>query len=238
VTPTAAPTSGVVGTSAGSSPSPGASSEPAPADPFAAVVALVQRNSPAVVTITTEEPSGFGGNIEGVGSGMIVDPAGWILTNNHVIAGASSMSVALKDGRTFTGTTIASNPDADLAVIKVTATGLPHVTLGSSAALHAGQLMVAIGSPLGDFPGSVTSGILSATGRTVDIGNRRAPLHLTHLLQIDAPINPGNSGGPLFDAAGQVIGMITAVDAGGQGIAFAIPIDDAKPIIQRSIAGG
>src|SRR5262249_2266246 len=149
-----------------------------------------------------------------------------------------SMSVALKDGRTFNGTMVASNPDADLAVIKVTANGLPHVSLGSSAALHPGQLIVAIGSPLGDFPGSVVSGILSATGVTVDTGSRGQPLHLTHMLQIDAAINPGNSGGPLFDAAGQVVGIITAVDAGGQGIAFAIPIDDAKMIVQRSIESG
>jgi S1-C subfamily serine protease len=203
---------------------PGApASASAGADPFAVIIVVAERVSPAVVTLTMSASDPFGGTSTGVGSGMIFDAEGWILTNAHVVAGASDLMVKLADGRSFPGRVVTSDPSADLAVVKVEATGLPVVTLGSAAGLRPGQLVIAIGSPLGDFTDSVTSGILSATGRAIDIGSRRRPLHLVNLLQVDAPINAGNSGGPLLDANGDVIGINTAVDPNGQGIAFAIP---------------
>jgi S1-C subfamily serine protease len=209
-------------------------------DPFSIVVAVAGRSRPAVVTITTVDPNNgpFGAPATGVGSGMIFDARGWILTNDHVVAGASSLSVALQDGRTFDGRVVSEDPAHDLAVVKVAATGLPTVRIGRSSGLHVGQLVIAIGSPLGTFTDTVTTGILSATSRSIDVGSNRHPQRLTNLLQIDAPINPGNSGGPLLDAAGDVIGINSASDPNAQGIAFAIPIDTAGPIMQKALGGG
>jgi S1-C subfamily serine protease len=230
VTPTAAPI-----TIAAAPSLPRASETPAAADPFAVVEGVVARAGPAVVTITTSQP-GFGGQATGVGSGMIYDARGWILTNDHVVSGASQLTIALADGRTFDGRIASEDASLDLAVVKINATGLPTVTLGHSAGLHVGQLVIAIGTPLGTFAGTVTTGILSATGRSIDIGSRRRPQSFRNLLQIDAAINPGNSGGPLLDAAGAVIGINTATDPNAQGIGFAVPIDSARAII-ASVAG-
>jgi len=188
---------------------------------------------PAVVTIETTGQSGgrFGGAVEGVGSGVIVDASGWIVTNNHVISGATTITVTLADGRTFPGTVKATDTTNDLAIVKIDATGLPTATLGDSNDLKPGQIAIAIGSPLGQYEGTVTSGIVSALGRTITVENET----LTNLIQTDAAINPGNSGGPLLDAAGQVIGIDTAESGSAQGIGFAIPIDTVKPLIQQAI---
>ena len=205
------------------------------------VVDVAARVSPAVVTITNSI-SGNGVNpfaipATGVGSGFIIRSDGWIVTNNHVVAGNSSLTVELHDGRQLPGQVMATDPSLDLAVIKVDATGLPVVGVGRSATLQVGQLLIAIGSPLGTFTDSVTSGILSATGRSITVADEltRRPVRLTNLLQTDTAINPGNSGGPLLDGAGEVIGINVALDQSAEGIGFAIPIDDAQKIIDQAV---
>jgi S1-C subfamily serine protease len=216
----------------------------AAADPNAVIVAVAARVSPAVVTITTDVGGSFSNPFAlpatGVGSGFIFDPAGWILTNDHVVEGATSITVTLKGGRQLAGRVAATDPSADLAVVKVDATNLPTVAIGSSANLQVGQLLIAIGSPLGTYSDSVTSGILSATGRTVTVADyqTRQRRRMTNMLQTDAAINPGNSGGPLLDAHGDVIGINSAVDQSAEGIGFAIPIDAAKSIMEQAKKAG
>jgi len=212
-------------------------------DESSAIIDVAAKVSPAVVRITAtgQSTDQLGGTIPetGVGSGIIFDAGGWILTNRHVVTTsngqtASQLTVELKDGRQFTGTVYGIDTLTDLAIVRIEATGLPAAALGSSSDLKVGELAVAIGSPLGTYTNSVTSGIVSATGRTVVV-NAGTPLH--DLIQTDAAINPGNSGGPLLDAAGNVIGINTAVDEGSNGIGFAIPIDIAKPIMSQALAG-
>ena len=210
-----------------------------------AIVNVAARVSPAVVTITSESAGSsdlnpFSVPSTGVGSGFIYDSSGLILTNYHVVEGAGQLTVALNDGRELPGKVVASDPDHDLAVVKVDATGLPTVTIGSSASLKVGQLVVAIGSPLGTFTDSVTSGILSATGRSITVrdASTRQRHTISNLLQTDAAINEGNSGGPLLDAAGQAIGINTAAAASAEGIGFAIPIDQAASIMASARSGG
>jgi serine protease Do len=213
-------------------------------DENSAIIDVASKASPAVVQITATgqatDPQG-GGTIpeSGVGSGIIFDPAGWILTNRHVVRTstgqtASQLTVELKDGRQFTGTVYGIDTLTDLAIVRIDATGLPTAPLGSSSDLKVGELAIAIGSPLGTYTNSVTSGIVSATGRSVVV---EANTRLNDLIQTDAAINPGNSGGPLLDAAGNVIGINTAVAQGSSGIGFAIPIDIAKPIMSQALAG-
>jgi len=221
----------------GATSTPGAVSSVVPvsadANPVVAVAAKVRS---AVVTIssTTGNQIGlFGVPTGGIGSGFIIDSNGLILTNAHVVEGATQLTVTLEDGRELEARVVASDSALDLAVVKVAATGLPTVEIGSSANLQVGQLVVAIGSPLGAFTDSVTSGILSATGRTITVVDAvsRQRKTIDHLLQTDAAINEGNSGGPLLDASGRVIGINTAEAASATGIGFAIPIDEAAAII-------
>ena len=166
------------------------------------------------------------------------DAAGLILTNDHVVDGGTTITVAFQDGTELPGTVVASDPAKDLAVVHVDAAGLPTIPAGSSDALRVGQLVVAIGSPLGTFSEFVTSGILSATGRTIDVGSAtsRQTTTMTGLLQTDAAINEGNSGGPLLDAGGAVIGINVAVATSAQGIGFAVPIDAAIAIMAQARA--
>jgi S1-C subfamily serine protease len=216
--------------------------QPVTIDESSAVIDAAAKVGPAVVRIlvgganpdlTGEIPT------EGIGSGLIYDSSGWILTNRHVVRdsngqNASSLTVELKDGRQFEGTIYGIDTLTDLAIVKVEASDLPTAAIGFSAELKVGQLAIAIGSPLGTYSNTVTSGIISATGRTVDVD---ATSRLTNLIQTDAAINPGNSGGPLIDAAGNVIGINTAVARDSNGIGFAIPIDLARPIMQQALAG-
>lgn len=210
-----------------------------------AVVAVAESASPAVVTITTESAGRqdfgpFSVPSTGVGSGFVFDPDGLILTNNHVIDGATNdaITVAFQDGTELPARVVATDSTHDLAVIKVDATGLATIPVGDSSALKVGQLVVAIGSPLGTFTESVTSGILSATGRTIQVGSQtsRQTATMTGLLQTDAAINEGNSGGPLLDASGRVIGVNVAVATSAQGIGFAVPIDEAATIMAEARA--
>jgi serine protease Do len=226
-----------------SAPVGAATQRPIAIDDASAVVNAAAKVSPAVVRITaTGVATGvFGGTLPetGVGSGVIYDPDGWILTNRHVVlttdkAIASSLTVKLKDGREFTATVYGIDTLTDLAIVKVDATGLPAAPIGKSADIRVGQLAIAIGSPLGTYTNTVTTGIISATGRTVQID---ANIRLTNLIQTDAAINPGNSGGPLLDATGAVIGINTAVERDSTGIGFAIPIDIARPIMAQALVG-
>jgi S1-C subfamily serine protease len=206
-------------------------------DESSAVVDAAAKVSPAVVQITssggidpnnvTDIPS------TGVGSGVIFDADGWILTNRHVVAGSDQLVVALKDGRTFNGRIYGIDTLTDLAIVKIDAKNLPTAPMGDSSALKVGQLAIAIGSPLGTYSNTVTSGIVSAIGRSIQVegGN------LNNLIQTDTAINPGNSGGPLLDGGGNVIGIDTAVATNAQGIGFAIPINIAKPLLQQALAG-
>jgi S1-C subfamily serine protease len=201
-------------------------------DPVVGVAAKVR---PAVVTISTSTTTvgPFGVPTTAVGSGFIIDAEGLILTNAHVVEGADEVTVTLEDGRELQGSVVASDADLDLAVVKVEATGLTAVELGTAVDLQVGQLVVAIGSPLGEFTDTVTSGILSAVGRTVTVSDAQTRTRRTvdGLLQTDAAINEGNSGGPLLDATGRVIGINTAAVTNAEGLGFAIPIDRAADLI-------
>ena len=165
-----------------------------------AIVQVAAKVSPAVVTITTQSAGGavspFSVPSTGVGSGFIYDPSGLILTNYHVVEGGGTLTVTLRDGRELAGRVATSDSEHDLAVVKIDATGLPTVAIGSSASLKVGQLVVAIGSPLGTFTDSVTSGILSATGRSITVGDptTRQRRTMSNLLQTDAAINEGTAG--------------------------------------------
>ena len=209
---------------------------PVTIDESSAVIDAAAKVGPAVVKIDTEGSGSdpFQQATKGVGSGVIYDPNGWILTNRHVIADATKLTVDLKDGRSFPGTVYGIDTLTDLAIVKIDQTGLPTAPIGHSDGLKVGQLVVAIGSPLGTYSFSVTSGIVSGKGRTilVDDGKR-----ISNLIQTDAAINPGNSGGPLVDAAGSVVGINTAVATDSSGIGFAIPIDIARPIMDQALKG-
>jgi S1-C subfamily serine protease len=218
---------------------PAGARQPVTIDESSATIDVAARVSPAVVRIVVggvADPNGAGGAIPetGVGSGVIYDANGWILTNRHVVEGGESLEVELKDGRKLSGTVYGIDTLTDLAIVKVDATDLPTASLGSSGDLKVGQLVVAIGSPLGTYSNSVTSGIVSAKGRAITTDGGQ---DLTNLIQTDAAINPGNSGGPLLDAAGSVVGINTAIARDSTGIGFAIPIDIARPIMEQAVAG-
>jgi 2-alkenal reductase len=205
-------------------------------DESSAVVDVAAKVNPAVVRITTSAAAGvtdpFSVPETGVGSGFIYDPSGWILTNRHVVAGSEKLTVELLDGHQYEGTVYGIDTLTDLAIVKVDATGLPTALLGDSDKLAIGQLAVAIGSPLGTYSNSVTSGIISARGRSIQTNDGQS---LSNLIQTDAAINPGNSGGPLLDAGGNVIGINTAIASSASGIGFAIPINLAKPIMEQAL---
>jgi len=217
------------------------SRQPVTIDESSAVIDAAEAVSPAVVRIIVEGAGGnvLGGQIpsQGVGSGVIYDVNGWILTNRHVVEGDDTLTVELKDGREYVGRVYGTDTLTDLAIVKIDqdeGEKFPVAPIGDSSGLKVGQLTIAIGSPLGTYSNSVTSGIISATGRTITVedGTR-----IDNLIQTDAAINPGNSGGPLLDAAGNVIGVNTAVATDSNGIGFAIPINIARPIMQQAVAG-
>ncbi|MFN6572278.1 serine protease [Nostoc minutum NIES-26] len=172
---------------------------------------------------------------QGSGSGFIINSSGQIVTNSHVVDGADTVTVTLKDGRTFDGKVLGEDPVTDVALIKIDANNLPTLSVGNSEVLQPGEAVIAIGNPLG-LNNTVTSGIISATGRSgSDIG---ASDKRVDYVQTDAAINPGNSGGPLLNARGQVIGMNTAIIRGAQGLGFAIPINTVQRIAQELITKG
>jgi len=203
-------------------------------------VAIAEKVGPAVVGISNvaRGVTFFGGVQEvekGTGSGVIIDKNGYIVTNNHVVEGASQLIVSLSDGRQVKAKLIGRDKNTDLAVIKINEPNLTVAKLGDSSKLRVGELAVAIGNPMGmEFAGSVTTGVISALNRTVPVGDQKFKL-----IQTDAAINPGNSGGALINARGEVIGINSAKLAGGaEGMGFAIPITSAKPIIRELISKG
>jgi len=212
-----------------------------PADlDYSPVVAIAERVGPTVVGVSNlrRGQSIFDRDLveSGSGSGVIISREGYIVTNYHVIEGAERIMVALADGRQLEAQITGSDPDTDLAVLKIEGGDLPAASLGESDVLKVGELVVAIGNPLGaEFARSVTAGVLSAKEREIVIQDREFTL-----LQTDAAINPGNSGGALVNSQGHVIGInsVKLVISGVEGMGFAIPISDAKPIINELIAKG
>jgi S1-C subfamily serine protease len=235
------------------------------ADPFlrrTATVRVVEKVGPSVVNITTERlqeaPSPFSSNAQpdigplsddffhhffdsgerltkSLGSGVIFDRNGHVLTNEHVVARADRVAVTLADGREFEAELVGADPNNDLAVLRIaTDEGLPFTPPGRSSDLMVGEPVIAIGNPFG-FSNSVTTGVISAVDRSL---NARGSFAFHGLLQTDAAINPGNSGGPLLNAAGELVGINAAIYGGAEGIGFAIPIDVARRVIRELLLYG
>jgi S1-C subfamily serine protease len=200
-----------------------------------AVVAVVDSVGPAVVSISGgKHQSQAAGDQAGAGSGVVIAPDGYILTNEHVIQNASSLEVRLTDGTGLSATVIGKDPATDLAVIRANASFLPSSTLGSSDRLRVGQLTIAMGNPFG-FQSTVSTGVVSALGRTLRSTQGRL---IENIIQHTAPLNPGNSGGPLVDSTGKVVGINTAIIAMAQGIGFAIPANTARWVVSQILTHG
>jgi Do/DeqQ family serine protease len=230
------------------------SNAPLPESPF---VGIVEKALPAVVFIdvrkrVNREDGGFQDEwfhrffnevprrpqrVPSSGSGFIVDPRGHILTNNHVVSNAQDITVTLNDKRTFKARVIGTDPETDVAVIKIDGDRLPVLPLGDSDRIRVGDWAIAIGNPLGQLRGSVTVGIVSATGRS-NLNIFGGTPNFQDFIQTDASINFGNSGGPLCNIRGEAIGINTAINPSGQGIGFAIPINLAKHVADQLVAHG
>src|SRR5438128_758814 len=218
----------------------------APAPAASPWVELARTLKPAVVNISTKRVDKsnqsfeqfFGGRprraVRSLGSGFVINPNGLIVTNNHVVDGATEIKVTLADGRELPGRVLGRDPKTDIALLKVDATGLLVIPLGDSSRLQVGEPVMAIGNPFG-LEQTVTTGIVSATGRVIGEGP------YDDFIQTDASINPGNSGGPLINARGQAVGINTAIvsrSGGSVGIGFAIPVNLAKPVVSQLASAG
>jgi S1-C subfamily serine protease len=212
-----------------------ASSDAALLDAYSQTVsALTERVGPAVVRVDTRQ-AGAKGERGGTGSGVIISPDGLILTNSHVVHGSREIRLADAEGRTTDARLLGEDPDTDLALLRANAArDLPSAALGDSKALRKGQLVVAIGNPLG-FESTVTAGVISALGRSIRAYNGRL---IEDVIQTDAALNPGNSGGPLVAAPGAVVGINTAVIMGAQGICFAVASNTASFVLSELIRHG
>lgn len=206
------------------------------------VANLVSKVSPSVVSIvtTSEGESFYGPTVEsGAGTGIIVGRDGYVMTNKHVVSGTNEVGVVLTDGTTYENVkVIGSDPLNDIAFLKIDGVkDLPAAELGDSGSIRVGQKVVAIGNSLGQYQNTVTSGIISGTGRPIAAQDGETVENLNDLIQTDTAINPGNSGGPLLNLAGQVIGINTAIIEDAQGIGFAIPVNTTKGLLKGVLAG-
>jgi serine protease Do len=230
-TPSAAATSGAL-----------ASSTAAAAGSTSAGLAdVISAAEQSVVTVNVQTtaavgPFGQPRTVSGSGSGVIVSTDGYILTAQHVIEGETSLSVTLADGSTHDATLTAASSTADVALIKIDATGLEAAPIGNDSSLEVGDLVVALGNPLGQYAGSATLGIVSGLDRSIDVvdSTTRQTLSRSGLIQTDAALNEGNSGGPLIDAQGRVVGIATATSSSAQGLGFATPITAAAALLAEA----
>ena len=200
-----------------------------------AVITVVDAVGPAVVGIAVRKSANaHEPEQQGAGSGVIIAPDGYILTDDHVVQSADLLSVTLQDGVTLEATLVGTDPATDLAVLRANGAGLPYATLGNSSALKAGQLVIAIGNPFG-FQSTVSTGVVSALGRA--LRSREGRL-IENIIQHTAPLNPGNSGGPLVDSRGRVVGINTAIIVMAQGIGFSVPSNAARWVVSELLTHG
>ncbi len=200
-----------------------------------AVTTVVDTVGPAVVSIHVGKPPRQNGNEQtGAGSGVVLAPDGYILTNSHVVHGVRQVRASLTDGSSVQADVVGEDRATDLALIRVGASGLPYATFGDSGTLRVGQLVIAMGNPFG-FQSSVSTGVVSALGRALRSQDGRL---IENIIQHTAPLNPGNSGGPLLDSRGHVVGINTAIIAMAQGIGFAVPADTAKWVLTQLLRHG
>jgi S1-C subfamily serine protease len=200
-----------------------------------AVVSVVEAVGPAVVSVLSGQASTHQGlDATASGSGVVVAPDGYILTNDHVVQDAARMTVILTDGTRLNASLVGKDPATDLAVIRADTSYLPSSTIGDSGRLKVGQLVIAMGNPFG-FQSTVSTGVVSALGRA--LRSREGRL-IENIIQHTAPLNPGNSGGPLVDSAGRVVGVNTAIIMMAQGLGFAIPSNTAQWIVAQLISHG
>jgi S1-C subfamily serine protease len=205
-----------------------------PRDAFSqAVIHAVDRAGPSVIGVRRGK-RGRADAFDGAGSGVIVTSDGYALTNNHVVRGADRIEASLHDGEVVQADIVGTDPDTDLALLRLHASKLAHAELGDSDTLRVGELAIAIGNPLG-LQATVTAGVVSALRRTLRGESGRL---IEDVIQTDAALNPGNSGGALCDARGRIVGVNTAIIGGAQGICFAVPINTAKRIIPELMRNG
>jgi S1-C subfamily serine protease len=201
-----------------------------------AVTSVVEKVGPSVVGIFAGRNAEPGNAVDpvGAGSGVLLTPDGYVLTNHHVVSGADRFQLTLTDGSALGAVPVGSDPPNDLAIIRANGSGLPYASLGDSSSLRVGQLAIAIGTPYG-FQSSVSTGVISATGRGMRSLDGRL---IENVIQHTAPLNPGNSGGPLVDSRGRILGINTAIIAVAQGIGFAVPANTARHVVSQILAYG
>jgi S1-C subfamily serine protease len=196
-----------------------------------AVIGAVDKVGPSVVSLSVGRRGRFG---QGAGSGVVIAPDGFVLTNAHVVDGAGRVEITLHDGKTVEARPVGGDRSTDLAVVRIAASDLEHVRIGGERDLQRGQLVVAVGNPLG-FESTVSAGVVSATGRSLRGSDGRL---VENLVQHTAPLNPGNSGGPLVDFRGHLVGVNTAIIAFAQGMSFAIPSETVSWVVPKLLADG